>query len=102
MSGLIYSDSAINEISRFDGYLDDDMILRLQIAIKMLPTVDAVPVVRCRDCKHNSKNGGTCDHVCIDANDEWFCADGEKETVGIYIAKLRKLYLGINGEKVTE
>ena len=44
MSGLIDLDSAINEISRFVGYLDDDMILRLQIAIKRLPTIDAVPV----------------------------------------------------------
>lgn len=54
-----------------------------QLIVKQIqaqPTVDAVPVVRCKDCKHNSKNGGTCDHVCIDANDEWFCADGEKVT----------------------
>ena len=49
--------------------------------LKSTPTVDAVPVVRCKDCKHNSKNGGTCDHVCIEANDDWYCADGEKVKV---------------------
>ena len=45
MRKLIDTDSAINEISRFDGYLDDDMILRLQIALNRLPTIDAIPVV---------------------------------------------------------
>ena len=44
MRKLIDTDSAINEISRFDGYLDDDMILRLQIALNRLPTIDAIPV----------------------------------------------------------
>ena len=28
--------------------------------IDKLPTVDAVPVVRCKDCKHSEKNGGDC------------------------------------------
>lgn len=45
MTRLIDADSAAKEISRFVGYLDDDMILRLQIAIKRLPMIDAVPVV---------------------------------------------------------
>ena len=51
-----------------------------RILANVFPTVDAVPVVRCKDCKHNSKNGGTgtCDHICIDANNRWFCADGER------------------------
>ena len=35
-------------------------------------------IVRCKDCKHNSKNGGTCEHICIDVDDDWYCADGEK------------------------
>jgi len=45
-----------------------------------LKPIDAVPIVRCKDCKHNSKNGGTCEHICISADDEWYCADGEKVT----------------------
>lgn len=49
-----------------------------EIKAEYEPNPDVVPVVRCKDCKHNSKNGGTCDHVCIEANDDWYCADGEK------------------------
>jgi len=35
------------------------------------PTVDAIPVVRCKDCKFN------CAWKEKDPN--WFCADGEKK-----------------------
>ena len=48
------------------------------------PTVDAVPVVRCRDCKHY-KNGfcynpNTYDDekTCGNTSSDWFCADGER------------------------
>ena len=53
-----------------DYFLDEDIS----------PTVDAVPVVRCKDCKHH----GTIDcPMCEEAGcafntkDTWFCADGE-------------------------
>jgi hypothetical protein len=54
------------------------------------PTIDAVPVVRCRECKHWSgrkdKPGevtaiGYCDHPnhhIMPLNANWFCADGAK------------------------
>ncbi|MBQ1805677.1 MAG: hypothetical protein II010_07210 [Oscillospiraceae bacterium] len=52
------------------------------------PTIDAVPVVRCRDCKyfmeHNDGYGGNCNHLDYDGEYEfsvavdWFCADGER------------------------
>lgn len=55
------------------------------------PTINAVPVVRCKDCKYRSfycteaTDGTTlytCHHPC--ANDvprpfDWFCADGERK-----------------------
>ena len=48
------------------------------------PTVDAVPIVRCYECKHSYRLGGTkilyqCDHNGVRPN-YWFCADGEKVT----------------------
>ena len=57
------------------------------------PTVDAVPVVRCKDCKW-FKSGIDIDGKpftkCIGANEsvrtyghtapDWFCADGERRT----------------------
>lgn len=66
----------------------------------MLPAVDAVPVVRCKDCKHrpidnrdrdNDLTGFAiefpdtyCPCQCEDGwynwypDDDWFCADGER------------------------
>lgn len=49
------------------------------------PTVDAVPVVRCRECKYRFKNNGHSKDGCpiIDANiwmdDDDFCSHGERE-----------------------
>ena len=58
--------------------------------IKSLPTLDAVPVVRCKDCKHyrsgidiNGKPFTRCDgsiRTYGQTNPDWFCADGEKVT----------------------
>ena len=53
--------------------------------IKTAPTVDAVPVVRCRECKYRFKNNGHDKSGCpiIDANiwmdDDDFCSHGERE-----------------------
>ena len=44
MSKVVEIDRVVNEIARFKGYLDDDMIYRLQLATKRLPTVDVIPV----------------------------------------------------------
>ena len=52
MSDYKNRDDVIMEIKRFKGYLDDDMITRLTIAIDRILSVDAVKVVRCKDCKY--------------------------------------------------
>ncbi len=44
------------------------------------PTVDAVEVVRCRDCQHYMTIHCTCDGCCI--SDDWYCADGERKGDG--------------------
>lgn len=50
-----------------------------------LPTIDAVPVTRCRDCKHRQAKMGVCYGnevvLCKDGlwrDMEFFCADGER------------------------
>lgn len=73
-------------------------------AIKKIPAIDAVPVVRCKDCKHaprekiigdelyivepeyeNGTKDCTCPYVCIDSsytevpNGDWFCNKGERK-----------------------
>ena len=40
------------------------------------PTVDAVPVVRCRDCKHRYSDSW-CEYV--DDDDNFYCARGERK-----------------------
>lgn len=49
-----------------------------------MPTVDAVPVVRCKDCKnsYDSVGGRTCAYgVCVDCvvPDDFFCYYGERK-----------------------
>ena len=49
--------------------------------IESAPTVDAVEVVRCKDCKHRVREDGRkCEIWLAFANsNDWFCADGERE-----------------------
>ena len=43
-----------------------------------LPAADAVPVVRCKDCKYFKTR--LCENE--DNYDDWFCADGERKDGG--------------------
>ena len=56
MSEYIKREDAIKEIERFIGYLDDDMICRIKIALNRIPSADVAEVVRCRDCKQCKKS----------------------------------------------
>ena len=53
--------------------------------IDSAPTVDAVPVVRCKDCKHCFVDGDNVRFNVCELNhnrvqaDDWFCADGERK-----------------------
>lgn len=57
----------------FCGWLDD------------APTVDAVEVVRCRDCRHRHKDGFGSGYVCtyhvcsFGVKDDDFCSKGERK-----------------------
>ena len=71
-SGLL----SLSEVSLLEMVKDD---------IDEAPTVDAVPVVRCRECKYRFKNNGHDKSGCpiIDANiwmdDDDFCSHGERK-----------------------
>ena len=63
-------------------------LLTLLQLIKKQPTVDAVPVVRCGECKkwNRYKDGikGLCghsDHV-MPTREDFYCADGERKDDG--------------------
>ena len=60
-----------------------DTAVQFTDMVKNAPTVDAVPVCRCKDCKwceypvHNStKYGCKLFDRCVKY--DWFCADGER------------------------
>lgn len=49
--------------------------------IERCPTVDAEPVVRCKDCKHFQpfrKHDGFCKIDSTLWDNDWFCAGGER------------------------
>ena len=63
-----------------EHYTAEDVIMM----IKTAPTVDAVPVVRCRECKHCDPENYHCDHPMGTAaplrrKPDDFCSYGEKE-----------------------
>lgn len=52
---------------------------RIEIWLRLVDTVDAVPVVRCRDCKHSFENAKHIDVACEWSSDpDFYCADGER------------------------
>lgn len=52
------------------------------------PTIDAVPVVRCAECKHNNESRAIgdsnmwCDYWGIDPDTDDFCSYGERREDG--------------------
>jgi hypothetical protein len=55
----------------------------MKTIIKNTPTVDAVPVVRCKDCKHYntigcSKGFGWCENMDRRTSDNFYCANGKQ------------------------
>lgn len=55
--------------------------ITLQSIIDKMPTVDAEPVVRCKDCKYWEYDVIFPDGWCRgkhQGNPSWFCADGER------------------------
>ena len=64
--------------------VDEDTILDL---VDSVPTVDAVPVVRCKDCKHHYDCGvHFCDRLGMDCPDDsdFSCSYGDRKDGGSY------------------
>lgn len=64
-----------------EGYTEAAHIIK-----HILPTVDAVPVVRCEDCKHHYDCGvHFCDRLGMDCPDDsdFFCSYGERKDGGV-------------------
>ena len=79
--------AAIDEIARWIGYLDDDMIGRIQLGLKRLPSAQP-EIVRCGQCKYaevadaqDNQDGYTCQ---FHRGSIWFsgsyCSWGERKS----------------------
>ena len=76
----ISRNAAIEEIERWIGYIDDDMVRRMQIGMKRLPPAQP-NIIRCRNCKFASGDSRICmqfGHSPIGELD--FCAWAERRT----------------------
>ena len=70
------------------GNLHKGIVDALQENIKEIPapTVDAVPVVRCKDCRHRDPEDHKCDCGAMErqgcpfpVDDDYFCKYGERK-----------------------
>ena len=66
-----------------DGYCEFGFSReKIKELLRDIPTVDAVPVVRCRECKHHHDcDTHFCDALGMDCPDdsEFFCSYGERK-----------------------
>lgn len=76
MSDAISRDLAIRSLaSCFDAfYMEDDRDMAIRV-IENLPALDAVPVVRCKDCKWFMP-GQVCILRNVGVRNDFFCASG--------------------------
>jgi len=90
MIDLISRQDALDEIRRFSGYLDEDMITRIYIGINRLPSTQS-EIIRRKDCKHWKKTAEVIDRKSWSIGDcdifkkrfvmcEGFCAWAERRT----------------------
>lgn len=64
---------------RAKGRLDNQLR-----AIVAIPAVDAVPVVRCRECLywHDRGEDSYCSNLCIDTDADFYCANASRKRHG--------------------
>jgi hypothetical protein len=63
----------IAEVSLGDIFLQT----ALKLLIDKVPTIDAEPVVRCKDCRYYDDSGDYCCIWCGVRHQEHFCGEGE-------------------------
>lgn len=84
MSRLIDADALMERLAKkkpeagkaryTDGY--NDALLTFRSMVHGAPTVEAVPVVRCKECVHRHPYGPKCTIHQLVFEDDHFCSDG--------------------------
>ena len=88
MADIISRRSALDIIdSELNGWLTNDERLHLEgvaIGIECLPRIDAVPVVRCKDCKFYTEEERWCRRLglCGAFDKDGYCSHAEREDDG--------------------
>ena len=64
--------------------IDDGLHYYMPRILENEPTIDAVPVVRCAECKHRDPENYHCDHpagttIYFPRKDDDFCSYGERK-----------------------
>ena len=82
----VYQEVLCSHVACIDcSFFMDDKYCRFETMLSEAPTINAIPVVRCRECKYRFKNNGHDKSGCpiIDANiwmdDDDFCSHGERK-----------------------
>ena len=70
---LIDADALENQF----GVSDEDLLALDEI--RHAPTVEAVPVVRCKDCKYRDGTPGQPNILCAQMHEDDFCSYGERK-----------------------
>ena len=86
MARLIYAKALTKRTDRYAPYISDTVRKEL----RYVPTVDAVEVVRCRDCWYSSvipeemQNVGEwhCEYWCAEMHEDDFCSCGKRREDG--------------------
>ena len=87
MGDLISREALYKAWDALDETKDADFLIDVMIkATQDAPAVDAVEVVRCKDCKHTTRSKVSPEKIiccltkmCGTVDPDYFCADGERE-----------------------
>ena len=76
---MVYIECLYMDEKDYEECMADDLAVVFASDIKKIPAVDAVPVVRCRECKQY--NGHRyCWYLAADVMDDDFCSYGERRS----------------------
>lgn len=87
MSRLIGADELLDKAWDAENGLGWEKVVSIKDVMDA-PTIDAVEVVRCKDCRYRYVDGENVRYNVCELNhnkvqsDEWFCADGERREDG--------------------
>lgn len=75
------------QFERYHTHVELDLFTQIYDAANNIQPVDAVEVVRCKDCKYwdttwepTNSDGYYCSMIDLISDDDFYCAHGERKT----------------------